>query len=113
MTGAMLTTIEQVSAEIEVSQGEVTAWIEQRWVLPLEEDGRYLFDEADRARLKLIAELRRDMEVGDEAMPLILRLLDQIYTLRRALGELEDVIKTLPGEMRAEIEGRLRQATKP
>ncbi len=107
----MLTTIEQVVAEIEVSQGELTAWIEQRWVLPIEEEGRYLFDEADRARIKLIAELRRDMEIGDEAMPMILRLLDQIYTLRRALSELEDVIKTLPDEMRDEIESRLRKPT--
>ena len=107
----MLTTIEQVAAEIEVSPGELTAWIEQRWVLPAEEDGRYLFDEADRARIKLIAELRRDMEIGDEAMPMILRLLDQIYTLRRALGELEDVIKTLPAEVRQEIENRLRKTT--
>lgn len=113
MTGAMLTTIEQVSAEIEVSQGEVTAWIEQRWVLPLEEDGRYLFDEADRARLKLIAELRRDMEVGDEAMPLILRLLDQIYTLRRAMGELQDAIKTLPPDAQAMLESHLRKSRAP
>jgi len=106
----MLTTIEQVAVEIEVSQGEITAWIEQRWVLPIEEEGRYLFDEADRARIRLIVELRRDMEIGDEAMPMILRLLDQIYTLRRALGELEDVIKTLPAEVRDEIESRLRKS---
>jgi len=57
----MLATIEQVVTEIEVSRGEVTAWIERRWVRPLEEDGRYLFDEADRARIKLIAELSRDL----------------------------------------------------
>ncbi len=109
----MLTTIEQVAAEIKVSQGELTAWIERRWVLPVEEDGRYLFDEADRARIKLIAELRRDMEIGEEAMPMILRLLDQIYTLRRALGELQDAIKALPDDLRAEVENRLRKSAKP
>ncbi len=105
----MLATIEQVVTEIEVSHGEVTAWIERRWVRPLEEDGRYLFDEADRARIKLIAELGRDLGVGDEAMPVVLRLLDQIYALRRALGEVHDAIKDLPPEIRAEIEARLRK----
>jgi len=105
----MLATIEQVVTEIEVSRGEVTAWIERRWVRPLEEDGRYLFDEADRARIKLIAELSRDLEVGEEAMPVVLRLLDQIYALRRALGELHDVIRDLPPEIRSEIEARLRK----
>ena len=105
----MLATIEQVVAEIKVSQGEVTAWIEQRWVRPLEEDGRYLFDEADRARIKLISELRGDLEVGEEAMPLVLRLLDQIYTLRRALTELQGAIKELPADARAELEAKLRK----
>ncbi len=105
----MLATIEQVVTEIEVSRGEVTAWIERRWVRPLEEDGRYLFDEADRARIKLIAELSRDLEVGEEAMPVVLRLLDQIYALRRALSEVHDVIRDLPPDLRAEIEARLRK----
>ncbi len=105
----MLATIEQVVAEIKVTQGEVTAWIEQRWVRPLEEDGRYLFDEADRARIKLISELRGDLEVGEEAMPLVLRLLDQIYTLRRALTELQSAIKELPADARAELEAKLRK----
>jgi chaperone modulatory protein CbpM len=105
----MLATIEQVVAEIEVTRGEVTAWIEQRWVRPLEEDGRYLFDEADRARIKLIAELRGDLEVGEEAMPLVLRLLDQVYALRRALGELQGAISELPDDVRAELEAKLRK----
>jgi len=105
----MLATIEQVVAEIKVTRGEVKVWIEQRWVRPLEEDGRYLFDEADRARIKLIAELRGDLEVGEEAMPLVLRLLDQIYTLRRALTELQGAIKELPEEARAELEAKLRK----
>jgi chaperone modulatory protein CbpM len=105
----MLVTIDQVVAEIKVSRGEVTAWIEQRWVRPLEEDGRYLFDEADRARIKLIAELRGDLEVGEEAMPLVLRLLDQVYALRRALGELQGAISELPDDVRAELEAKLRK----
>jgi chaperone modulatory protein CbpM len=105
----MLATIEQVVAEVKVTQGEVTAWIEQRWVRPLEEDGRYLFDEADRARIRLISELRGDLEVGEDAMPLVLHLLDQIYALRRALGELQGAIKELPEEAQAELAAKLRK----
>ena len=88
----MLIGIEEVVAEIEVSSGDIIRWIEKRWILPTEEDGRFLFDEADRARTKLIAELHRDLGVGDEAMPLVLRLLDQVYTLRRALTEVQAAI---------------------
>lgn len=107
----MIATIEQVVAEVDVSQAEVTAWIDKRWVLASEEDGRYLFDDADLARIKLIAELHRDLGVNEEAMPLVLRLLDQIYTLRRVLGELHDAIEELPKDVRVELQSRLSKAT--
>ena len=106
-------TIEQVIAEIDVDQGQIVSWIERRWVLPSGPEGAYLFDEADVARVRLIAELRRDLEVGEEAMPLVLRLLDQIYTLRRALNELQEAVKDLPDDARATVEARLRKSHEP
>ncbi len=106
-------TIEQVVAEIEVDHGEIVSWIERRWVLPSEAEDGYLFDEADLARVRLIAELRRDLEVGEEAMPLVLRLLDQIYTLRRALSELQGAVKALPDDARAAVEARQRSGHEP
>ena len=109
----MLLTIEQVVTEVEVSQGDVMTWIERRWVLPTEDGDNLLFDEADRARIKLIAELHRDLGVGEDAMPLVLRLLDQIYFLRRMLGELQDAIKELPDDSRAELERLLRKSPGP
>ena len=99
----MVWTIQQVVAEMEVSEGEVTGWIEQRWVLPIEEDGTLLFDEVDRARIQLIVELRRDLEVNDEAIPVVLRLLDQVYGLRRTLNALHDAIAELPQDLRARV----------
>ncbi len=46
-------------------------------------------------------------------MPLVLRLLDQIYFLRRMLGELQDAIKELPDDSRAELERLLRKSSGP
>lgn len=108
----MVWTIQQVVAQMEVSEREVTGWIEQRWVLPVEEDGQLLFDEVDRARIQLIVELRRDLEVNDEAIPVVLRLLDQVYGLRRALDELRQGILRLSEDARAELEAQLAQIRK-
>ncbi|MFQ6016920.1 MAG: chaperone modulator CbpM [Kiloniellaceae bacterium] len=107
----MLTTFEEVVAEVEVKGAELSAWIEQHWVLPVEKDGRYFFDEVDVARVRLIAELRRDMGVNEEAVPVVLRLLDQIYSLRRALSQLNQAIKALPPDARTALEARLRRST--
>lgn len=105
----MIWTFQQVVAQMEVSEGEVTRWIEQSWVLPVEEDGKLLFDDVDRARIQLILELRRDLEVNEEAIPVVLRLLDQVYGLRRTLDELRQGIQSLSEASRAELEAILAQ----
>jgi chaperone modulatory protein CbpM len=109
MSSATLKTLAEVVAVTEASETEIVAWIEQQWVLPVEEDEQWLFDEADVARINLIRELRRDMAVNEEAMPVVLRLLDQVYGLRHALAELQEAIQGLPEEHRAELEARLRR----
>lgn len=108
----MLVTLEQIVAEFKVTRHEVSAWVTQRWVLPIEDERGQLFNEADRARIQLIAELSRDMQVSDEAMPMVLRLLDQVYTLRRTLGELNQAIDGLPPDARAALKARLRRPSK-
>ncbi|HUB96690.1 MAG TPA: chaperone modulator CbpM, partial [Stellaceae bacterium] len=64
---------------------ELERWIVERWVLPEEGDGGYVFHEIDVARVRLIVELRRDLAIDDEAMPVVLGLLDQVYALRRRM----------------------------
>ena len=107
----MLIAFEEVVAEIEVDGKDLSVWIERHWVLPVEEDGRYFFDPADLARVRLIAELYRDLGINEEAMPVVLRLLDQIYSLRRALSDLNQAIKTLPDDVRSQIMAELEQAS--
>lgn len=92
----MAARFDEVLVTLEIGASELHAWIEQNWVLPVEEDGDYLFDETDVARVKLIAELRNDLGVNEDAIPVVLRLLDQVYSLRRALSDLNEAIQELP-----------------
>lgn len=47
-----------------------------------------VFQEIDVERVRLILELRDDMQVNEEALPVVLSLLDQLYALRRRLRDL-------------------------
>ncbi len=67
---------------------ELERWIHERWVLPESQPEGYVFHEIDVARVRLIVELRRDLAVGEEAMPVLLNLLDQLYALRRRMKAL-------------------------
>src|SRR3546814_14600300 len=64
---------------------ELARWIENRWVLPENAGGTYVFHEVDFARVRLIHELRRDFELNDDALAIVPLLLDQVYDLRRQL----------------------------
>ena len=109
----MIRTLQQVLVEAQLSDGELTAWIEQRWVLPTQENGDYIFDDADVARVHFICELRRDLQVNEEAIPVVLSLLDQVYALRRTLGELTDAINDVSEDARAQIADRLARDRRP
>ena len=105
----MALTLKEVVAQTEIGQGDIVAWVEQSWVLPDEESGRWLFDDSDVARISLIRDLREDMAINDEAMPLVLRLLDQVYGLREALREIHAAVRELPPEHREALEAHLRR----
>jgi len=47
-----------------------------------------IFTEIDVERVRLILELRDLMQVNEEALPIVLSLLDQIYELRRRMRAL-------------------------
>ncbi len=71
----------------DLSQVELVHWVEQGWVVPDAEGTAYVFREIDVARVRLIHDLRHDMDLGEDAIPLVLSLLDQIYELRSQLKQ--------------------------
>jgi chaperone modulatory protein CbpM len=95
------------SAGLEVTEQEVIGFVQQSWVLVSEADGGWRFDEADAARVKLIVELKRDLEVNDEALPVVLNLLDQLYGLHQVLDDIRTAVDALPLSLRRELEFHL------
>jgi chaperone modulatory protein CbpM len=89
---------------------ELERWIVERWVLPDGSEGAFVFHEIDIARVRLIVELRRDLAIDDEAMPVVLGLLDQVYALRRRLKGIAATLAGLPPQTRSAIETHLREA---
>ena len=65
----------------------IELWIEAGWLLPHQE-GENRLSEIDLARAQLIHDLKHDLGVNDEGIPLILDLIDQLHGLRLAMREL-------------------------
>ena len=65
-----------------LSQEIILQFIEYEWVMPLDPE-RLLFDEDDISRILLISELKEQLGVNDDGIPIILHLLDQLNHLHR------------------------------
>jgi chaperone modulatory protein CbpM len=102
-----------VLAACEISEDELTLWIERRWIMPLGSEGQYVFSEADFARAQTIAEFRRDLALDEDAVPLVLDLVDQLHATRRRLRQLVAAICELPEEQCQAILQRLDAPSKP
>jgi chaperone modulatory protein CbpM len=71
-----------------LDQETLQVWIEEEWLVPREAAGEPAFSEADLARAQLIRDLKYGMGVNDEGVGIILNLLDQMHSLRKAIAEL-------------------------
>ncbi len=96
----------------ELDNAELARWIDNRWVLPEQpgEDGRtgepggqLQFREVDIARVELILHIRREFEIDEDSLSLVLGLLDQVYSLRRQMHRLCDAIECQPPAIRDAI----------
>jgi chaperone modulatory protein CbpM len=86
-----------------LDEAELIGWVERRWVQAEPGPDGYRFQEVDIARVRLILEIRRDCAVDEEAMPLVLSLLDQVYRLRRQLKALSGAVASQPDAVRQQI----------
>jgi chaperone modulatory protein CbpM len=83
---------------------DVERWIALDWVRPDGEPGQYAFQDIDVARVRLIQELRDHMQVNEDALPVVLSLLDQLYEMRRWMREIGDALgPTAPAELRESL----------
>jgi len=82
---------------------ELRLWVERGWVQPESAGGDWEFHEIDVARVRLLYDLRREMDVGEEAIPVILSLLDQVYELRSTLKAVLGVLQSQPREVQSAV----------
>ena len=105
-----MTSFDDIVATYRVDRVELTSWIEQRWVRPQVTEKGFNFDEVDEARVGLIRELRQDLMVDEDALDVVLALLDQLYAARCMLKTVEEAIEACPEPVRKEFRDRLRRA---
>lgn len=98
-------TLSEVTLTLErVDRVELRTWIERGWIVPERRaEGEPVFSDLDVARVALICDLRHDLMVEEDTVPVVLSLLDQVYALRRQMNALAGAIRSQPEDVRRAI----------
>ena len=100
-------TEDQVLASIErLSVRRLRTWVRRGWIRPEEGGERPIYSEVDVARICLFCELRENLSIDEEALSLIVPLIDQIHGLRHQLRTLGQAVESQPKP----IQDRIKQA---
>jgi chaperone modulatory protein CbpM len=101
-------TFEALKVELrDLDREELERWIEAALVRAEGNPGTWRFQDIDAARIRLILELRHDLEVEEPTLPVVLSLMDQLYDMRRQMRRLNEALMEVPPEIRAALQARL------
>ena len=94
-----------------VSLRELRLWVDMGWVRPSQGQTGQVFDDLDVARIRLVCDLRKEMSLPEDAVPVVLSLLDQIHGLRRELRGLAGAVDAQPDATQQAIVAAYRRLT--
>lgn len=104
-------TVEALARRIAVPEAEIIHWVDLSWLRPRGAPGAWHFDELDEARVRLIAGLRA-LALDEEAMSVVLSLLDQLHATRSQMRLLLRAIdEAAPDAVRARLAALLMDAS--
>lgn len=102
---------EVVAAVRRVQLRELRLWVREGWVRPAHGEDGPVYDELDVARIRLVCDLRKEMSLPPDAVPVVLSLLDQLHGLRRDMHGLLRAVGRQPDATRQAIARALREDT--
>lgn len=105
-----LTEAEVIERVDQLTVRRLRLWVRKGWLAPATGEAGPVFDELDLARIRLVCELRADMNLNDETVPIVLSLIDQLHGLRRELRALAGAIEQQPRDIRQQLQRAYRRS---
>lgn len=90
---------------------ELRVWVREGWVRPAPGNAGPVFDELDIARIRLLCDLRKDMSIATDVVPVVLTLIDRLHEARRELRCLTEAIEGQTVDVRRAVLDAYRART--
>lgn len=102
---------EAVAAVGRLTVTRLRAFVAADCVTPALGEQGPVFSDADLARLDLLCDLAEDFGLEEDALALVVSLVDQLHGLRRELRALAEALESEPEEVRARVRAAYRRAS--
>lgn len=86
---------------------DLRRWVREGWVRPAMGEAGPVFDKLDVARLRLLCDLRQEMALPADALPVVLTLIDRLHEARRETRLLLEALGEQPEGVRRAVIARL------
>ena len=100
---------EAIAAVARLTRTQLSAFVNAEIVVPLRTETGMVFRQIDIVRMELLCELSEDFHLDEDALAVVISLIDQLHAVR---GELRSVLKAVeaePEDVRLRIAEALRQ----
>lgn len=96
--------VEEIVEQIALlHRSDLDAWIKEDLISPEGDVGSPVFSEMECARIRLISTLRYELEIEEDALPVVMSLVDQLYQTRRQLLQLSAAVAAQDKAVQAAI----------
>ncbi len=94
---------EIVASVTRLTRTRLVSFVEAEAVVPLRSEQGPRFRAADRARIELLCDLCEDFGLEDEALALVVSVIDQLHAARADLRALTEAVAAEPDEVRRRL----------
>ena len=92
-----------------ITRRRLRLWVRRGWVVPQQSSAGPRFDGADLARLSLICELKDEINLSDDAVGVVLSLIDQLHSVRHEFTALGRAVEAQPEDVRRAVHSAYRR----
>lgn len=94
----------------DLTEPQLTRYLHTRIVQPVQSEAGGVFRETDVARLRLLVDLSGSYDLPDDALEMVMSLIDQLNTMRGDMRALMQAIASENDEVRLRIHGSIRRS---
>ncbi len=101
---------EAIAAVARLTRPQLSAFIAAQIVVPLQTEAGLAFRQIDIVRMELLCELSEEFNLDEDALSIVISLIDQLHAVRGDLHRVLSAVETEPEDVRRRIAEALRQS---